>query len=109
MTDTKHAWNRTQATVKLVGRRRQLLERIARAHAPGCSPVEALDRALELANNPEGASDLASRIDAIGELLSIVDEARRSDTYKLEEQLKKVAASLAALHSLIAELAGEQG
>lgn len=108
MSDTQHAWNRTQATVKLVGRRKRLLERIARAHAPGCSPVEALDRALELATNPEGESDIASRICAIEELLALVDEGRRSDTDRLEAQLAKVAASLTALHSLIAELAGEQ-
>lgn len=108
MSNSKNAWDRGQATVKLVGRRKQLLEQVARAHAPGCSPVEAVDRALELATRPDDEADLASRIYAIEDLLVLVDEARGADSAKLEAQLLKVASSLAALHALIEELAGER-
>jgi hypothetical protein len=108
MGQTQNAWNRGQATLKLVGRRKQLLEQLARARAPGCSPVEAVDRALELATAPSDATDLASRLFAIEDLLMLVDEARRGDTAKLEAQLAKIAANLAGLHALITELAREQ-
>lgn len=108
MGETQNAWDRGQATVKLVGRRKQLLQAIARAHAPGCSPVEAIDRALELASAPDDEADVVSRMHSIEDLLMLVDEARRSDTAKMEAQLAKVAASLAGLHALIKELAGEQ-
>lgn len=105
---TQNAWDRGQATVKLVGRRKQLLAQIAQAHAPGCSPVEAVDRALELATKPEDEADLASRLYAIEELLALVDEARRKDAAKIEAQIAKLAASLASLHALIEHLAEER-
>jgi hypothetical protein len=87
----------------------QLLEGIARAHAPGCSPVEAIDRALELASAPDDEADIVSRMHSIEDLLMLVDEARRSDSAKMGAQLAKIAASLAGLHSSIRELAGEEG
>lgn len=105
----RKTWDRGQATVKIVGRRKHLLEQIARAQAPGCSPVEAIDRALELATSADDEGDLPSRLYAIEDLLTLVDEARRRDTAKLEAQLANIAASFAALHALISELAGEQG
>ncbi len=107
MNKSMNAWDRGQATVKLVGRRKQLLEQVARAHAPGSSPVAAIDRALEMATRPEDEADMASRIYAIEDLLVLVDAARSADTAKLEAQLAKVAASLAGLHALITQLAGE--
>jgi hypothetical protein len=108
MEQTQDAWSRGQVTVKLVGRRKQLLERIARAHAPGCSPVEAIDRALEMATAPQDDADFASRLFAIEELLALVDEARAADSVKVEAQIGRLAASLAGLHAMIKELAGEQ-
>jgi hypothetical protein len=107
MSDKQSAWDRGQATVKLVGRRKQLLEVVAKG-CPGCSPVEAMDRALELATRPEDETDFASRIYAIEDLLALIDDARRADAGKIEAQLAKVAASLSSLHALITELAGER-
>jgi hypothetical protein len=108
MGESQNAWGRGQATVKLVGRRKQLLEKVASIHAPGCSPVEAIDRALEMATAPQDESDLASRLFAIEALLALVDEARAADSSKVEAQIAKLAASLAGLHSLIKQLAEEQ-
>lgn len=56
MAESKNPWDRGQATVKLVGRRKELLERVARACAPGCSPVEAID-SKRPANPPLSAAD----------------------------------------------------
>lgn len=39
----------------------------------------------------------------------LVDDARRGDAAKLDAQLAKIAASFVGLHTLITELAGEQG
>lgn len=108
MGQKQDAWSRGQATVKLVGRRKQLLEGIARAHAPGCSPVDAMDRALEMATSPQDEADFASRLFAIEELLVLVDEARAADADKIEAQIAKLATSLASLHALIKQLAEEQ-
>lgn len=108
MNNGKDGWSRAQATVKLVGRRKRLLEQIARGHAPGCSPVEAMDRALELATTPDDDSDLANRLFAIEELLVLVDNARSGDAAKVEAQLAKLVASVDNLHALIAELAGAE-
>lgn len=94
-------WTRDQATVKLVGRRKAMLEKVAARFAPGCSPVEAIDRALEIALAPSEDSDLVS----LTELVMVVDDARRADAARIESAIAKLSAQLRGLHALIEEVA----
>ena len=108
MSERKDGWGRAQATVKLVGRRKKMLEQVAREHAPGCSPVEAMDRALELATvkTPPVSSD--SAFESLEDLISAVDDARRADTLRVESAMGKLAGQIDRLHKLI-EVVSQEG
>ena len=107
MKDDMNGWSRAQATVKLVGRRKKMLEQVARDQAPGCSPVEAMDRALELATAKTSASPDGAVFESIEDLISAIDAARRADTVRVEHAIGKLAGQLERLHALISELAAE--
>lgn len=101
-------WARDQATVKLVGRRKTMLERVAAAFAPGCSPVEAIDRALEAALAPHAIQDASgAELPNLCELVVLVDDARRADSERIEAAIAKLGDQIRGLHSLIEELAQE--
>ena len=106
MKDGKDGWSRAQATVKLVGRRKKMLEQVARDHAPGCSPVKAIDRALELAIVKSSAAS-APDFESLEDLISAIDAVRRADAVRVELTISKFAAQLDRLHALIFELAAE--
>lgn len=107
MRDAKDGWSRAQATVKLVGRRKTMLEEVARAHAPGCSPVEAMDRALELATEKPSNSVSRTDLESLEDLITAVDAARNADTVRVERAIGKLAGQFDRLHALILELASE--
>lgn len=108
MKDGKNGWSRAQATVKLVGRRKKMLEQVARDHAPGCSPVQAMDRALEIATvRFEPLTTTNPDFDSLEDLISAIDDARRADTVRVEHAIAKLAGQLDRLHALISELAVE--
>jgi hypothetical protein len=99
------AW-RSQATVKLVGRRREALLQLAQREAPGCSPVDAIDRAIDLAmaeRNDKASAE--QRLEAIEDTLEAMDSQRRSESARVEAALSKLDASVARLHALISEVA----
>lgn len=107
MTDGKDGWSRAQATVKLVGRRKKMLEQVARDHAPGCSPVEAMDRALEFATAKPAASPTGGDFESLEDLISAIDAARRADTVRVEAAIGKLAGQLQQLHKLIELIASD--
>jgi hypothetical protein len=107
MKDEKDGWSRAQATVKLVGRRKKMLEQVARDHAPGCSPVQAMDRALELATAKQEPS--APEFESLEDLIAAIDDRRRAEATRVNMAITKLAGQIERLHALISELADEQG
>lgn len=106
MKDGKDGWSRAQATVKLVGRRKKMLEQVAREHAPGCSPVEAIDRALELATAKPSTAPV-SDLESLEDLISAIDDGRRAESVRVELAIGKLAGQIERLHALISQLAAE--
>jgi len=97
---------RAQATIKLVGRRREALATLAEREAPGCSPVDAIDRAIDLALAARGEMDsLQGRLDAMEDTLEAIDHARRAEAARIEAGMARLAASVERLHALISEVA----
>lgn len=106
MKDDKDGWSRAQATLKLVGRRKKMLEQVAREHAPGCSPVEAVDRALDLATARPSTAPV-SDFESLQDLICAIDDGRRAESLRVELAIGKLAGQIERLHTLIAELAAE--
>ena len=82
--------------------------RLAERESPGCSPVDAIDRAIDLATAGRGEIDsLQARLDAIEDTLEAMDSQRRAESARAEASIGSIAKSLASLCALIEEAANE--
>jgi len=107
MGKSNEPWSRTQLTIRLTGRRKQLLLKLAALAEPGCTPGEAIDVAIRTALDERGPGELEARMQSVEDTLEAMDSERRFEAARIERALKKLESGVAALHALIAELAGE--
>lgn len=104
-------WDRKQLTLRLAGRRKELLAGIAQRVAPGCAPTEAIDRALDLAlgvARSETDADLPDRVAAIERAIEASGAATQAELVTLRRSVDAMTDALAKLHALLRELASEE-
>lgn len=107
MAETSGAgWNRKEFNVRLSKRRREQLSAFALA---GDSLTAALDRALAAAGpGRQSDAELATRIDAMEELIEAQGDERRAEAAAMAGELRALRATLDALKTSLEELARDE-
>ena len=105
-----NGWDRSELNIKLSKRRRAWLAVLTKDLAPGSTPTEAIDRALELAALAAG-DDGSAKEERLGDLEDAIERSameQRLATASVEESVRALAKGIEDLRALISEVASQE-